>query len=117
MPSKAKTLPLDDAQLAAHEAERDIGAEILAGIREMKAGKTTPVYTSTVAARQKAGLSQAGFASVIGVSVRTLQQWEQGRRQPTGAAKALIQIAERAPDAFVKAGLVPTVGANCKVIT
>ncbi|MBK6747041.1 helix-turn-helix domain-containing protein [Ottowia sp.] len=105
MPSNRE--PLTDAQLAAKEAGRDIGAEILAGIRDVKAGRTRAVYSPVVAARQKSGLSQSGFAAAMGVSVRTLQQWEQGRRQPTGAAKALLQIAERAPDALVKAGLVP----------
>jgi len=49
-------------------------------------------------ARAKTGLSQAQFAALLGVSVRTLQQWEQGRRQPSGAAKTLLTIVEKRPE-------------------
>ena len=49
-------------------------------------------------ARHKAGLSQAQFAVLLGVSKRTLQDWEQGRREPSGAAKSLLKIAEKRPD-------------------
>ncbi len=55
-------------------------------------------FVSRVSARIKSGLSQSDFAKLLGVSVRTLQDWEQGRRQPSGAAKTLIAIAERRPD-------------------
>ncbi len=48
-------------------------------------------------ARMKLGLSQADFANLLGVSVRTLQDWEQGRRQPSGAARTLITIAKQQP--------------------
>ena len=51
-----------------------------------------------ISARMKSGLSQTGFAKLLGVSVRTLQDWEQGRREPSGAAKTLIAIAERSPE-------------------
>ncbi|XTI72074.1 helix-turn-helix domain-containing protein [Acidithiobacillus sp. AC3] len=46
-------------------------------------------------AQQSAGLSQAEFAEALGISKRTLQEWEQGRRSPSGAAKAVICIARR----------------------
>ena len=49
------------------------------------------------AARAGAGLSQAGFAKLLGVSVRTLQEWEQGRKRPSGAAKVLLKIAAEHP--------------------
>ncbi|MFC4275949.1 helix-turn-helix domain-containing protein [Achromobacter aloeverae] len=44
-------------------------------------------------ARGRVGLPQADFAALLGVSVRTLQDWEQGRRNPSGAAKTLLQVA------------------------
>jgi putative transcriptional regulator len=55
------------------------------------------------AARQKTGLSQAQFAQVLHISSRTLQEWEQGRRQPSGAAQALIRIAMRHPEVIAEA--------------
>jgi putative transcriptional regulator len=56
------------------------------------------VYSPIIAARQRSGLSQARFAALLGVSVRTLQEWEQGRRQPSGAARTLLKVAERYPE-------------------
>ncbi len=53
-------------------------------------------------ARLKSGLSQAEFAAAPGVSKRTLEQWEQGRRRPSGAAKQLLKIAERHPEVLVE---------------
>jgi len=70
---------------------RDIGSEILHGIREIKRGKTGRVLNVPPVAkiREKTGLSQSRFAALLGVSVRTLQDWEQGRRTPSGAARTL----------------------------
>ena len=53
--------------------------------------------------REKTGLSQVRFASLIGVSKRTLENWEQGRRHPTGPAKALLRIVEADPKHALKA--------------
>jgi putative transcriptional regulator len=68
----------------------------------MKAGKAGHVHRITVSAitetRTRTGLSQAQFAKVLGVSARTLQEWEQGRRQPAGAARSLLAIAARRPE-------------------
>ena len=50
-----------------------------------------------LAARAGTGLSQAQFAKLIGVSLRTLQEWEQGRKRPSGPAKALLRIVARDP--------------------
>jgi putative transcriptional regulator len=101
MPSKKPQKPMTDAQLKAWEAGRDIDAELLASVREMASGKTSVAYSPVVAARKHSGLSQAQFAALLGVSVRTLQGWEQGRRQPTGAAKTLIAIAQKNPQILV----------------
>jgi putative transcriptional regulator len=88
--------------LAKHEAKRNIGEEILQAVREIKAGKEARRYTAAsfpiVRAREKSGLSQSEFAALLGVSVRTLQDWEQGRREPSGAAKTLLKIAIRHPE-------------------
>ena len=51
--------------------------------------------------REKAGLSQPRLAELLGVSVRTLQEWEQGRRAPSGAARTLLLIAEKNPRALL----------------
>jgi len=88
--------------LARFEAKRDVWAEVLEGVREIKAGGGKRVHVeprSPIArARSKAGLTQAQFANLLGVSERTLQQWEQGRREPSGAAKTLIKLASTHPD-------------------
>jgi putative transcriptional regulator len=52
--------------------------------------------------RLKSGLSQAQFAAALGVSKRTLEQWEQGRRKPSGAAKQLLKIADRHPEVLIE---------------
>jgi putative transcriptional regulator len=64
-------------------------------------GAVVPV-SPVVAVRIKSGLSQSQFAALLGVSVRTLQEWEQGRRQPSGAAKTLIAIAEKRPEVLTE---------------
>ena len=99
MPSKSK--PLAGAALAAHEARRDLAAELLESIREMKAGRVRVVSSPVVEARKNTGLSQAQFAALLGVSVRTLQGWEQGRKQPSGAARTLLAIASSNPKAIL----------------
>lgn len=79
-----------------------LGEKLLQAVREMKAAQaariTTFAMNEIIAARQSTGLSQAEFADVLGISKRTLQEWEQGRRKPSGAARTLIGIARRHPD-------------------
>ncbi len=55
------------------------------------------------AVRIKLGLSQAEFAQLLGISIGTLRNWEQGRRQPHGAARILIRIAAKNPKAVLEA--------------
>jgi putative transcriptional regulator len=78
---------------------RDIGSEILEGIRQLKRGKIGRVVTVPRVAetRARVGLSQSEFARLLGVSVRTLQEWEQGRRVPSGPARALLAIVHKNP--------------------
>ena len=99
MPSKTK--PLTRKELVAYESKRDLTAELLQSIDEMKAGKTHVVFSPATEARQKTGLSQSQFAALLGVSVRTLQGREQGRKQPSGAARTLLTIARTNPKALL----------------
>ena len=92
--------------LAKFEAERDVWQEVLQGVKEIKGGggKRTKAQPGSQVAqvRLKSGLSQAQFAAALGVSKRTLEQWEQGRREPSGAAKQLLKIAERHPEVLIE---------------
>jgi putative transcriptional regulator len=83
---------------------RDIGAEILQGLREIRRGRVGRVVNvpDVAKTREKTGLSQARFAQLLGVSVRTLQDWEQGRRAPSRAARTLLMIAAKNPMALVE---------------
>ena len=74
-----------DKELEEMEKGRDIWQEILEGIREIQAGKGKKISVTLPAAarvRKASGLSQSEFAEILGVSIRTLQDWEQGRRKP-----------------------------------
>lgn len=86
----------------AARTKRDLGEELLQSVREMKANARSRVHQpklpEIVQARVASGLSQADFAKLLGVSVRTLQDWEQGRREPSGAAKTLIKVAQLHPE-------------------
>ena len=120
---------MTDAQLKARDAKRNIGAELLESVRQLKAGqagrRTTfePLPDGSVrrtvtgsdgvvqkqevltgpkwqlmAARSQSGMSQSEFARATGVSVRTLQEWEQGRKVPSGAAQSLLKLVSRHPE-------------------
>jgi putative transcriptional regulator len=92
-------------------SERNIGTEILEGIQQIKAYKAAGIQLRThtlkraapprrIRARLK--LSQAAFAGLMGVSLRTVQDWEQGRRKPSGPAEALLRIADQHPEVFTQ---------------
>jgi putative transcriptional regulator len=120
---------LSEKELAAWEKKRDLNAELLDSLNEMKRGdwaRKTEFVTQpdgsvrriitrrdgtiekdeiipaeralVAAARAATGLSQAAFAKLLGVSVRTLQEWEQGRKIPSGAAATLLKVASRHPE-------------------
>ena len=100
MPSK---MPMSDASLEKWESSRDVAAEIEQSVKEILAESGASVAISPVVeVRVKSGLSQSQFAALLGVSVRTLQEWEQGRRQPSGAAKTLIDIAQKRPEVLAE---------------
>ena len=120
---------MTDQQLQTRDAKRNIGAELLAAVRELKSGqisrktsfeplldgsvrRTVTLADGTVqtqevlvgpqwqllAARTRSGMSQSEFARATGVSVRTLQEWEQGRKVPSGAAQSLLKLVSRHPE-------------------
>ena len=120
---------MTDAQLKMRDAKRDIGAELLESVRQLKSGQVARTTTfeplpdgsvrrtisgpegvvrsqeiltgpkrQLMAARSQAGMSQAEFARATGVSVRTLQEWEQGRKVPSGAAQSLLKLVSRHPE-------------------
>ncbi len=84
--------------------KRDIGREILEGLRQIKRGEhgRMTVLPDIATIRDRTGLSQAQFAKLLGVSLRTLQDWEQGRRSPSGAARTLLLIASKNPQALLE---------------
>jgi putative transcriptional regulator len=94
--------------------KRDIGKEIIQGLEEIKASKRgdlklrvtvvdLPRAAEVPAIRKQLGLSQERFAGLMGVSVATLRNWEQGRREPHGAARSLLLIASKEPSAVLRA--------------
>ena len=89
----------------AKQSTRDIGLEILEGIREIKRGEIGRVVTFPPVAeiRSRMGLSQSEFSRLLGVSVRTVQEWEQGRRAPSGPARMLLTIAHKNPRVLLEA--------------
>jgi putative transcriptional regulator len=120
---------LSEKELTVWEEKRDLNAELLQALHEMKRGdwaRKTEFITQpdgsvrrvitrrdgtiekdeiisaekalVAAARAATGLSQAAFAKLLGVSVRTLQEWEQGRKMPSGAAATLLKVATRHPE-------------------
>ena len=78
----------------------DRNEELIQAAREMKANRRARVtqVNDVMITRQKLGLSQAAFARMLGISPRTIQEWEQGRRNPQGAAQSLLRIAQAKPD-------------------
>ena len=88
--------------MASKSKMSDTGAELLKAIQQMKKGKKSRVYTEeqllAIFARKSANLTQRQFAELLDVSIDAVQNWEQGRRSPRGAAKTLLKIAQTHPD-------------------
>ena len=80
--------------------------DLLESVRQMRRGqaaRVTRIEVSQAAeARARVGLSQQEFARLLGVSARTLQDWEQGRRETTGAAKTLLRVAMSHPQVLLE---------------
>ena len=80
--------------------------DLLASVRQMRHGQAARVTNvrlpPAAEARAKVGLSQQDFARLLGVSARTLQDWEQGRREPTGAARMLLRVAATHPEVLIE---------------
>ncbi|MBS0382277.1 MAG: helix-turn-helix domain-containing protein [Proteobacteria bacterium] len=81
---------------------KQLGEKLLRSVQQMKRGEAARVTAvelpAAAQARARSGLSQSEFASLLGVSTRTLQDWEQGRREPTGAAQTLLRVAVTHPE-------------------
>ncbi|MGL5018062.1 MAG: NadS family protein [Luteolibacter sp.] len=92
-----------------NENDFELLCESIRQAGEIRRGVRKPSRTFVIddpdpkAIRERLGLSQSRFASIIGVSVRTLQNWEQGRREPEGPAKALLRVVDREPQAVLHA--------------
>jgi putative transcriptional regulator len=86
-------------------SKRNIGQELLEGIQAIKAGQgqrvTVQIPGDVKAIRDRMDMSQSAFAGILGVSVRTVQEWEQGRRKPSGPAASLLRVAQRHPEALL----------------
>jgi putative transcriptional regulator len=78
------------------------GAELLTAVKQMKTGEKGRVYTPeqllAISARRSVKMTQKEFARLLHVSVDSVQDWEQGRRSPRGAAKMLLRVAQVHPE-------------------
>ena len=79
--------------------------DLLESVRQMRRGEAVRItkfkLRPAAEARARLGVSQQDFARLLGVSARTLQDWEQGRREPTGAAQTLLRVAATHPDVLL----------------
>jgi len=97
---------MTESELEKRDAGRDVWQEALDGVKDIKSGKGkrhVVMLPDVHAIREGMGLSQSAFAAMLGVSPRTLQDWEQGRRKPCGPALSLLKVAERRSDAIREA--------------
>ena len=76
----------------------ELGRKLLKSLKQINAGQGAVVYPPVAQARAASGLSQARFAALMGVVSAYLQEWEQGRRKPSGEAQTLLTVATRHPE-------------------
>lgn len=87
-------------------AKHNLGQEILESIQAIKRGEgrsytvAAPDEPKVIRERMKLGIS--AFASLLGVSVKTLRNWEEGKRKPSGASKSLLVVAARHPEVLLE---------------
>lgn len=98
-----RKLPLSDEELEIFESTRDLEAELVQAIAEMNAGLGTVILSDLIQARLNTGLPPAEFAALLGVSPETLEDWEQRRAQPTGAARIVLKLALDHPELVLAA--------------
>lgn len=93
---------INENDLIERDLKRDVWQETLDAVKSIKSGKVGTIHTvepsPVIEARQNTGFSRPKFADLLGISIHTLQDWEQGRRQPNRAAASLIEIARKRPD-------------------
>ncbi len=103
-------IDIDNIDIANHEFTGDeLGELLLASVKQMKNGEVAKTHkievkdtvNQAIQARHKVGLSQQDFATLMGVSVRTLQAWEQGKRKPRGSAVTLLKVATQQPQTLL----------------
>jgi len=97
---------MTEDKLEKRDAGRDVWQETLEGINAIKQGegkRNVVMLPDVHAIREGMDLSQSAFAAMLGVSLRTLQDWEQGRRRPSGPALSLLRVAAVRPDAIREA--------------
>ena len=78
------------------------GAELLKAVKQIKGRVYTSEQLLAISARQSVSLTQKEFAQLLNVSIDSIQDWEQGRRSPRGAAKTLLRIAQEHPEVLEK---------------
>lgn len=83
------------------DATTDAGIAQHTAIDEQRAMQDAAQFSRQV--RKRLGLSQAAFAQCINVPLETIRNWEQGKRSPTGAAKALLRVLDKAPELALQA--------------
>lgn len=98
-----KSLPLNDEELEAYEATRDLYMELKQSAKDLRAGLGRVVFSPLISARNKTGLSQAEFAEMLGISPAILEDIEQQRIKPDAAVGVLIEAAIHHPQDFLNA--------------